>query len=104
MGLTVKLQGVDVPDMYCIEPLDETVHVKVVGPLQSLLLPSGYVPPAESVTYVSNGDRLQPDPVTVTVVPVGPRYDENVSEGPPVIVNWADADGPPNGGPPTFAS
>jgi len=95
MGLTVKLHEP-------ILPL-ETGHVKVVAPLQRLLLPSDIVVPASSVTNVSNGDVLQPDPVTVTVVPVGARYVENVSEGPPVIVNTADADGPHGGGA-TFAS
>jgi hypothetical protein len=93
MDLTVKLHEPMLP----VEPTIR--HVKVVGPLQSLLLPSGYVDPASSVTNVSNGDVLQVDPVTVTVVPVGPRYVENVSEGPPVIVKRADAEGPP-----TFAS
>jgi hypothetical protein len=65
----------------------ETVHVKVVGPVQRLLLPSGSVAPASSVTNVSDGVVLQPEPDTVTVVPVGPMYGENVSVGPTVIVN-----------------
>jgi hypothetical protein len=44
---------------------------------------------------VSDGVVLQPEPLTVTVVPVGPEYNENVSEGTDVIVKVADADGPP---------
>jgi hypothetical protein len=42
LDLTVKLQGVDVPELYCIEPL-ETVHVKVGAPTQRALVPSGNV-------------------------------------------------------------
>ena len=75
MDLIVKLQGVVVPERYCIEPL-ETVHVKVAGPIQRPLLPSGSVVPEDSVTYVS--DILHPDPVTVTGVPVGPMLGVNV--------------------------
>ena len=93
MDLTVKLHEPMVPL--------ETGQVKVVAPLQRLLLPSVIVVPASSVTNVSggDGDLLQSDPYTVTVVPVGPRYVEKVSEGPPVIVNRADAAAAP-----TFAS
>ena len=43
-------------------------------------------------TYVSDGCQLEP--VTVTVVPVGPRNGESATIGPPIIVNTADADGP----------
>jgi hypothetical protein len=67
--LTVKLHVPMLPP--------ETEHVKVVGPVQMLLVPSGNVAPASSATNVS--DVLQPDPDTVTTVVVGPTLGEKIS-------------------------
>jgi hypothetical protein len=70
--LTVKLHEPILPP--------ETGHVKLVGPVQSKLVPLGVVggpPPALSITNVS--EVPQPDPVTVTTVPVGAIFGVNVT-------------------------
>lgn len=76
VDLTVKLQ----PEAM-LPP--ETTHVFV---------PSNR-PAFANVTEVSAG--FQPDPDTVTVVPVGPMLGESEITEPLVIVNVADADGVP---------
>jgi hypothetical protein len=70
----------------------ETVHVMVAGPTQSALVPGGEPGPEYVKVYVRKvSDVLQPVPVTLTLVPVGPKLGVSVNIG-FVTVNGTEID------------
>jgi hypothetical protein len=81
LDFTVKVQLEILPP--------DTGHVKVGTLVRS---PSG-LGPAVLVNVTKVSVELNPDPVTVTTVPVVPTFGEKMTSGPPVTVKVADARG-----------